>query len=68
MEDLTPTQRKLLHILKQHTKPPSLRKLADQMRVSSRNSIVRHRDQLERKGYTQRNNTGKITLTRKAML
>jgi len=58
MENLHPTQKKLLKLLKANiTEPLTIRELQDELKVSSPSVIHHHIQQLEKKGYLRRNPT-----------
>ena len=56
MENLHPTQRKLLELLEENIDDPlTIRELQDQLDLSSPSLVAHHIQQLEKKGYLKRN-------------
>ena len=58
MQELHPTQEKLLKLLKKNiTDPLTIRELKDELALSSTSVVYHHIQQLEKKGYLRRNPT-----------
>lgn len=56
-QELHPKQKAILNLLKQNSETLSLRDMADEVGLSSPNTVLHHIRQLENKGYLRRNPT-----------